>query len=943
MDYHFDKGFFVTLSWIAILQVLLINVINGQPAGSSRRPNIVIFMSDDQDIMLGSMDVMHFTRDRMISPGVTFANAFTTSPICCPSRSSFLTGLYSHNHNVLTNNDNCSSPLWQRTHETRTFAAYLNDSGYSTGYFGKYLNEYNGSYIPPGWQYWMGLLKNSKYYNYSLNHNGRKEIHKDNYEKDYLTDLVVNRSVQHFRQSKEDNPTKPILTMLSFPAPHGPEDGAPQYQHLYANVTSHITPSYDYVTSNQYKHWILSKVDQPLDKTQHRFSMMLQQKRLQTLRSVDNAIEKFISMLEEIGELDNTYIIYTSDHGFHIGQFGLAKGKSMPYDFDIRIPFYLRGPGIPSNTHLNHIILNIDVAPTILGMAGVEIPESMDGRNFMPLINSRQSLSPPWRDTFLIERGKIPLTKIHLEKPRLPSKREKVIEACQKKEFKFPCEPRQTWTCALDEGVLKMRKCNKFPKVTSKPAKRKNCCPKKGKERISPKCKQRLYQATRGKRRFFRRSTDSRRTYSYEEFVSNMLEMSVSDRAQQRKRRSRVVNNRNTGQRKGGANGTTKNWKVHLTSDCKVVMPVGSIKCNKDRKVSKQDYWRKSIKAERTKLRLMRIVKTCMKTQKKRPEKCNCPTKPSRPRRSVRSRPDRPTPADSENNIHPMKQIYDQIRAAHRQRVSDFRDEVRRKKELQKIAQAAKREKIARRIQNQNGTNGGCFQQRVNCFKLSRSKWMTPPIWEGDDRCYCTNSNNNTYWCVRIINETSNLLYCEFITGFIEYYDLTTDPYQLSNALAFADKSVLSALNSELARLRVCNGSADCHIHRPSSDLTSTITTASTTTPRTSTTTLPVSDVAGPVGSINLDSIEPAMETSTMSSPTFDLPTNYPPGTIFNQFSQRQRRRKNQRRQNADNGRPKQRGKSEGGRKTLCKRRMFRRFPLVCPPRNPRQRSRVPY
>ena len=140
---------------------------------------------------------------------------------------------------------------------------------------------------------------------------------------DYLTDLVVNRSVQHFRQSKEDNPTKPILTMLSFPAPHGPEDGAPQYQHLYANVTSHMcvstinidmkwatfdivsrsllkynhfsqfrTPSYDYVTSNQYKHWILSKVDQPMDKTQHRFSMMLQQKRLQTLRSVDNAIEK---------------------------------------------------------------------------------------------------------------------------------------------------------------------------------------------------------------------------------------------------------------------------------------------------------------------------------------------------------------------------------------------------------------------------------------------------------------------------------------------------------------------------------------------------------------------------------------------------------------------------------------------------------------------------
>ncbi|XP_026153954.1 glucosamine (N-acetyl)-6-sulfatase (Sanfilippo disease IIID), b [Mastacembelus armatus] len=356
-------------------------------AESAKASNVVLILADDQDVQLGGMTPMKKTKALVGDAGATFVNAFTVTPLCCPSRSSILTGRYPHNHEVRNNSlsGNCSSPLWQKGPEAEAFPIYLSKNKYQTFFAGKYLNQYGKKdagdvdHVPPGWDQWHALVGNSQYYNYTLSVNGKEEKHGDSYEKDYLTDLILNRSL-HFLDDR--SPQHPFFLLLSPPAPHSPWTAAPQYQKEFSNVKAPRDGSFN--KPGKDKHWLLRQPVNPMSNTSLTFLDNAYRKRWQTLLSVDDMVEILVKKLESIKELDNTYIFYMSDNGYHTGQFSLPIDKRQLYEFDIRIPLMVRGPGIKPNQTLQAPVLNIDLAPTILDISGVNLSlVNVDGQSFL--------------------------------------------------------------------------------------------------------------------------------------------------------------------------------------------------------------------------------------------------------------------------------------------------------------------------------------------------------------------------------------------------------------------------------------------------------------------------------------------------------------------------------------------------------------------------------
>ncbi|XP_048474570.1 glucosamine (N-acetyl)-6-sulfatase (Sanfilippo disease IIID), b isoform X1 [Rhincodon typus] len=373
--------------------------------GHCKRRNIVLVLTDDQDIELQGMTPMKKTQALIGDAGVTFTNAFVVTPLCCPSRSAILTGKYPHNHLVRNNSlsGNCSSVQWQKVMEPQVFSVYLKKHGYKTFFAGKYLNQYGHAtvggtaHVPLGWDQWHGLVGNSKYYNYTLSVNGTAEKHGDSYQNDYLTDLIANRSVE-FLQSKK--PHDPFFMMLSTPACHSPWTIAPRYSKSYNFTKAPRHGSFN--VHGKDKHWLLRQAKTPMKNTSIDFLDSVFRKRWQTLLSVDDLVEKVVKKLEEVKELNNTYIFYTSDHGYHTGQFSLPIDKRQLYEFDIRVPLLVRGPGIKPKQIIKEPILNIDLAPTFLNIAGYDVMQSMDGTSFLPLMDSSQNKTH-WRNDFLVE------------------------------------------------------------------------------------------------------------------------------------------------------------------------------------------------------------------------------------------------------------------------------------------------------------------------------------------------------------------------------------------------------------------------------------------------------------------------------------------------------------------------------------------------------------
>jgi len=372
------------------------------PAAGAAPPNIVFVLTDDLSWNL--VQYMPHVQD-LQRRGMTFSRYYVTDSLCCPSRSSIFSGRYPHNTKIFTNKvpDGGFDAFHARGEEGSTWATDLQAAGYRTAMMGKYLNGYlpggvvDGKrlYIPPGWNEWDVAGNGYGEFNYNLNQNGQL-VHYGLQPQDYLTDVVGGRAVQFINGAADAG--QPFALEVATFAPHAPYTPATRNAMDFPGLTAPRTPAFDFQNIHAPR-WLSGHA--PLTPQQIAQIDQAFRKRAQSVEAVDDMIGNIESTLQARGLADNTYIVFSSDNGYHMGEHRLLPGKMTAFDTDIRVPLVVAGPGVPAGRTTTKIAENVDLRPTFDGIAGATVSRPVDGHSLVSLLRGRTPSG--WRTGALIE------------------------------------------------------------------------------------------------------------------------------------------------------------------------------------------------------------------------------------------------------------------------------------------------------------------------------------------------------------------------------------------------------------------------------------------------------------------------------------------------------------------------------------------------------------
>lgn len=394
---------------ISVLFFYTISNAQKNQTSKTKKPNFLFVLVDDQPFdAVGYSGRYPFLKtpniDWLNKEGANLENFFVTQSICSPSRASFLTGTYPHIHGVNQNNRHVD-PKWD---EFEPYTSHLQNVGYETAHVGKiHMAHLKGEdHIRPGFDYWFSFIGQGEYFDPQVNENG-----KEYKEQGYITDILTEKAISWLKERRDEN--KPFSLNLWHKAVHQPHLPAPRHSDLYFEKQL-PTPPYDThkETFKGKPEWQrkktfgfdwkknlpipseLPQVDWPINYDRN---MDL----LRCLSAIDESLGKVIKVLEEMGELDNTVIIYSSDNGYFMGEHTFLD-KRLAYENSMRVPMLIRYPGlIKKKTKIKEQCLNIDLAPTILDLAGIEKPAYMQGESILGLLKGENDNN--WRKAILFE------------------------------------------------------------------------------------------------------------------------------------------------------------------------------------------------------------------------------------------------------------------------------------------------------------------------------------------------------------------------------------------------------------------------------------------------------------------------------------------------------------------------------------------------------------